>query len=66
MEEKKELKTFMVDYKCPKCKTGYLRSTGKCLMSNPPKYPHTCNNPECEYVKTFKDKKYPYIDYEEI
>ena len=66
MEEKKELKTFMVDYKCPKCETGYLRSTGKCLMCSPPKYPHVCNNPNCDYTKTFIDKKYPFIDYDEV
>lgn len=61
MEEIKETKTFKVDYKCPKCETGYLRPTGMCLPMNPPAYPHQCN--KCEYSETFTGKTYPYIEY---
>ncbi len=63
MEIRKELKTFQVDYKCPKCENGYLRSNGIVLTSDPPQYPHICNNEKCDHSETFK-KIYPYIDYE--
>ncbi len=64
METRKEVKQVQVDYRCPKCKNGYLRPTGTVLNSNPPQFPHKCNN--CDYMETFRDKQYPYIDYEEI
>lgn len=60
MEEKKEVKTFKVDYKCPKCKRGYLRHNGLVLTSYPAQYPHNCNNKDCDYDETFLDKTYPY------
>lgn len=62
-EEKKEVKTVQVDYKCPQCETGYLRPTGQVLLCNPPKYPHRCNNERCEYKEVFR-KTYPQIVYE--
>lgn len=65
MKEKKEVKTFIVDFKCPKCKIGYMRKTGKCFSSNPPKYDHACNNPDCDYKEKFVET-YPYIDYDEV
>lgn len=64
METKKEVRTVRVDYECPKCKTGHLRSTETVLTSNPPQYPHMCNTPGCGYGETFMNKAYPYIDYE--
>jgi hypothetical protein len=64
MEIKKEVKTYLIDYECPVCKKGLLRSNGVCLTSNPPQYPHKCNNKECNYMETFTDKKYPYKIYE--
>ena len=66
MEERKEVKTIKVDYKCPKCKTGYLRSTGMVFTTDPPLFPHICNNPECGYGETFRNIKYPYVEYEAI
>lgn len=63
-ETRKEVKQVQVDYLCPKCNIGHLRSTGTVLTSNPPQFPHKCNN--CDYMETFRDKQYPYIDYEEI
>jgi len=64
MEEIKEVKTFKVDYKCPKCGKGYLRPTGTVLTSYPPQYPHKCT--KCDYMETFMDKTYPYYTYKEI
>jgi hypothetical protein len=63
MEEINEVKVVRVDFKCPKCGIGYLRPTGTCLTTNPPQYPHNCNNHNCNYGKTFAGKTYPYIDY---
>jgi len=64
MEERQEVKTIQVDYKCPRCPTGYLRPTGIMCNNHPPIYPHKCNNPDCDYSKTIKNKKYPYVEYE--
>jgi hypothetical protein len=59
MEEKNEIKIFQVDFKCPKCKTGYLRPSNRVLTTNPPQYPHECSNPKCDYKETF-NTTYPY------
>lgn len=64
METRKEVKIVKVDYECPKCKKGKLRHDGMVLTSFPPQYPHSCNNPDCDYGETFLGKSYPYIDYE--
>jgi len=64
METRQEVKTIQVDYKCPKCNTGYLRPTGIVLCTYPPQYPHKCNNPKCDYGQTFPDARYPYLEYE--
>jgi hypothetical protein len=64
MEVRKKVDTIKVDFKCPKCNTGFLRPTGRVLTSYPPQYPHRCNNPECDYNETFSDKTYPHLDYE--
>jgi len=60
METRTEVKLFKVDYKCPRCDKGHLRHTGKVLMSSPAKYPHECNNPDCDYAETFTGISYPY------
>lgn len=61
MENKKEVKTFILDFECPQCKIGKLRPTGTCFTTNPPMFPHKCNL--CEYGETF-NKQYPIIEYE--
>lgn len=66
MEETIKVQTVQVDFKCPKCETGYLRPTGTVLTSYPPQIPHLCNNPACDYGETFRDKMYPYISHEPI
>lgn len=63
MEVRKRVHTVKVDFRCPKCGNGFLRPTGTVLTSNPPQYPHKCNNNDCDYGETF-NKAYPYIDYE--
>lgn len=64
MEQKREVKTVQVDYKCPECKIGFLRPTGTIFATNPPQIPHKCNN--CGYGQTFTGVSYPYIDYEPV
>lgn len=62
MEEKTEVKTYKVDFKCPNCNIGYLRNNGTVLTTYPPIYPHNCNNSNCNYAENFKIT-YPYYEY---
>ena len=64
MEEKKEVRTFEVDFKCPKCDIGYIRPTGIPVGGNPIQYPHKCNN--CDYYEIMKGYQYPYHVYEPL
>ena len=66
MEERQEVKTIQVDYKCPRCSTGYLRPVGIMCDNHPPAYLHKCNNPECDYHEVIKNNKYPYVEYEPL
>ncbi|MFA5207365.1 MAG: hypothetical protein WC428_01795 [Candidatus Paceibacterota bacterium] len=66
MEEKKEVKPFQIDFKCPKCPIGYLRPTGIAIGGTPLRYPHICNNPECDYKEIMKGKIYPHVIYEPL
>jgi len=66
MEIRTEVKTFRIDYLCPKCKTGHLRHSGTVLTINPPEYPHNCNNIKCDYAENFSGKSYPYIITEDV
>lgn len=66
METRKEVKIIEIDYRCPKCEKGYLRNDGFVLTSNPPIYPHRCNNPQCDYHKNFSDIAYPYYEYVDV
>lgn len=66
METKTIVHPVMIDYKCPKCDIGYLRPTGTVFACDPPHYPHSCNNPNCYYGETIRDKQYPYIEYEPV
>jgi len=49
-EIKQEGGTYRVDMQCAKC-DGMMRSTGICLTSMPPIYPHKCN--KCGYEESF-------------
>jgi DNA-directed RNA polymerase subunit RPC12/RpoP len=64
MEERREVKTFEIDYKCPKCGIGYLRPIGIIVDNSPLTYPHKCNN--CDYKEIIKGHKYPYLVYEPL
>lgn len=66
MEERVEVKQFLVKYKCPKCKTGYLEATGMVYTTNPPYYPHVCTNPECGHSEEFMGVSYPHTEMEEV
>ena len=63
IEEKRECKTYRVHAKCSKCSTGYMLPDGKILLSDPPKYPHTCNN--CGHKEDL-DNKYPAFAWENV
>ena len=62
--EKREVRTFEIDYKCPKCGNGYLRPTGIAVGGNPMQYPHQCNN--CNYHEIIHGYQYPYLVYEPL
>ena len=64
--ERKEVRVFQIDYRCPKCGKGYLRPTGIVCSANPPVRPHKCTNPDCDYAETITGNAYPYIEYEPI
>ena len=58
MEERQEVKTYRIRYKCPNCETGYLEPTARVLTSYPAQYPHKCNA-GCGHTENFS-KKYPH------
>lgn len=60
METRVEVKTFKVQYRCPKCESGHLEYIG----TKGVRYVHKCNNKECNHHEDLQDKKYPYIEYE--
>lgn len=62
MEKLTDVKLIEVDYECPECKIGKLRPTGTCFASNPPQYPHFCNNDNCGHGDTF-NVSYPHTRY---
>jgi hypothetical protein len=61
-EERLNVKTIQVDYKCPKCIKGYLRPIMMTYGSPDIQYPHRCNNHDCDY-KIVLPVRYPYIEY---
>lgn len=65
-EVRRKLIPIEIDFKCPLCEIGFLRTTGEVLPTNPLKYPHKCNNPTCDYQETFTGITYPYTEYEYI
>lgn len=66
MEKKFELRTVIVKHFCEPCAKvggGEYLPTGRVLLSNPPQYPHECNN--CGEEKIF-EKSYPTLEYVEV
>jgi len=60
-EDCREMRTVQVRRICD-C-GGELLPEGRALLSNPPKYPHTCDR--CGKAETFL-KQYPLIHYEPV
>jgi hypothetical protein len=57
--ERKEVKTYLVEYACNTCGKP-MKGTGITYMCNPPKYPHNCTNGHYETL----DAAYPHMAYE--
>jgi uncharacterized Zn finger protein len=61
-EIKQEVKMFSVDMICDKCGKGKMEyKDGMMLLTDPPKFKHTCSN--CGYVETYFCK-YPKLEYQ--
>lgn len=56
-----KMRVVKVEYRCDECEEGNMQSTGLCLTSNPPQYPHVCDN--CGHSQTFRKRKYPYVEF---
>ena len=64
-EIKTEVKTFLIEARCPHCGIGTLkRCDGITLDSYPPQYPHECS--ECGRGTHIMGKQYPYTITEKI
>jgi len=62
-KEYREVTTYMVNVKCPKCGTGCLISDGRVKFINGEYYSiHTCNNLNCKNTESIKDF-YPKVEY---
>ena len=59
-EEREEIRTIRVAYKCDKCNKGYMRYLGLVIYSNPPIYNHKCMH--CGDIKSFLCN-YPYSEF---
>jgi len=65
-EQKFELKVVGVDYVCDRCNKGHmLPNSNSMLMSDPPKFQHACNNPDCKNVQWFTER-YPTVRHERV
>lgn len=58
-----EARTVGVDYICDACNTGVMEQTGVMLMTDPPQWPHKCNN--CG-TATNLWQKYPTVRWERL
>ena len=50
-EQKKEVKTFVVNYECDECKGANMKYTEVIAWAHPPKHIHTC--PKCKATRDF-------------
>mgnify|MGYP003507846415 CR=1 FL=1 len=64
METRKVVVPIQVDYQCDKCEEGVMRPTGVVKPMSPPLIVHRCT--KCGHEDTYRNKRYPYIVYEEI
>lgn len=60
-EFKREVKTYRVDYRCPKCNDGCMEPTGLAHEQ----YEHMCNNIQCQNTEWLA-RVYPAIEYHTI
>lgn len=56
-----EVKTFIVNLRCPKCKDGMLLHVKSKLKFNPSHIPHKCS--KCDEIVVIRNKMYPSIEY---
>lgn len=66
MEEREEIKQYLVKHKCPECKIGYLKLTGMSFPTDPTTFQHKCDNLKCNFIMDIRGKSYPYIESKEI
>ena len=63
MENRIEVKTYLVEFECPKCKKGTLKKGGRGFSNGSGSHwPHKCTN--CDYTQEFTNITYPYFEYE--
>lgn len=62
MENKKPVNVYLIEYLCDACNIGYMRPTGKVLLTYPPTYEHRCTH--CDVHNNF-GIDYPRIEYED-
>ena len=62
MESKTEVKTFRIDYWCPKCQDAQLVSTSR---NKKGKYKHECNGNDCKHSELL-DKQYPFLTFKDV
>ena len=64
-EELREMKTYRVYKKCPKCGSNMSWKNGRQMLCNPPRFKNECDNPECSHSMT-STRHYPYIMHKEV
>ena len=65
MEKKIAVQQYQIDYDCDDCKEGMMRPIGNIIEgSDPPLYPHICNN--CGEKEVNFEVMYPYSVMEEV
>ena len=67
-EERKKVDTYMVYYRCEKCKIGEMRFIGQQKKGIGPKdmlFLHRCSNPKCGNMEGIKNRQYPFPFYVE-
>lgn len=60
----REVKTFIVEAECPKCKKGFLKNTGMCGSNMAGRWcVHECN--ECGFKDEIEGKGFPHKQFRE-
>lgn len=62
-----EVKTLSVHMKCDKCQNGLMEPDGNIILTTePPLYPHKCNNCGCTESYTFRSPYQKLIPVEKL